>query len=328
LALRSLRGVYAIAADQSILFSPIGVTVVYGNNGAGKSGYSRVLRKACRARATGGLILGNVFADAAGANPTAEIVVQREGAAGPETLAWRQGSPAPSELATVAVFDSQCARAFSDAEGEVAFTPQGLDVLAKLATLRDTLRTRLELEINGVHASAASFAYLLGEPVAGRALATLSEADVAEIQRLAKELAEANPAARAADLHGKKARIDGLATRWERCEAALSGEKVVATIEHETAVVAAETAARLAAEAFAEEGGLLPGSGSNPWRALLRAARHYSTTLAYPDHHFPHVDGSRCVLCQQDFAAAAAERMRGFETFVTGRHYGAILRAA
>lgn len=335
LALRNLRGVNAIAADQSIPFSPIGVTVIYGNNGAGKSGYSRVLRKACRARATGGLILGDVFADAAGENPSAEILVQREGAAGPETLAWRQGSPAPAELATVAVFDSQCARAFTDAEGEVAYTPRGLDVLAKLATLCGTLRARLELEINGIQASAASFSDLLGEHAAGRslaafekrfhlpayrkelaALATLSEADVAEIKRLEEELAEANPSARAADLRGKKARIEGLATRWERCEAALSDDKALAAIGYGAAVVAAETAARLAVEAFAVDGGLLPGTGSDPWLALLSAARHYSTTLAYPEHRFPHVDGSQCVLCQQNLTAAAAERMRRFETFI------------
>ncbi|SPA23616.1 conserved hypothetical protein [Cupriavidus taiwanensis] len=335
LALRTLRGVNAIAADLSIPFSPIGVTVIYGNNGAGKSGYSRVLRKACRARATGGLILGDVFSDAAGENPSAEILVQREGAAGPETLAWQQGSPAPAELATVAVFDSQCARAFTDAEGEVAYTPRGLDVLAKLATLCGTLRARLELEINGIQASAASFADLLGEHAVGRslaafekrfhlpayrkelaALATLSEADVAEIKRLEEELAEANPSARAADLRGKKARIEGLATRWERCEAALSDDKALAAIGYGAAVVAAETAARLAAEAFAADGGLLPGTGSDPWLALLSAARHYSTTLAYPEHRFPHVDGSQCVLCQQNLTAAAAERMRRFETFI------------
>lgn len=335
LELRNLRGVNAIAAEQSILFSPIGVTVVYGHNGAGKSGYSRVLRKACRARATGGPILGDVFADAGAANPSAEILVQRQGIPDPETLIWRQGSPSPAELATIAVFDSQCARAFTDAEGEVAYTPRGLDVLAKLATLCGTLRNRLELEINGIHASTASFADLMGDHVAGRLLAdfekrahlsayrreltelaTLSEAEVAEIQRLATEVAEANPAARATDLRGKKARIDGLATRWERCEAALSDEMAAAAIEHGVAVVAAETAARLAAEAFAAEGGLLPGTGSAPWCELLSAARDYSTMLAYPEHHFPHVDGGRCVLCQQELAAAAAERMRRFETFV------------
>ncbi|WP_196788446.1 hypothetical protein [Burkholderia gladioli] len=227
------------------------------------------------------------------------------------------------------------ARAFTDAEGEVAYTPRGLDVLAKLAALCGTLRARLELEINGIQASATSFADLLGEHAAGRSLATfdkrshlpayrkelatlatLSDEDLAEILRLTVELAETNPAARAADLRGKKARIDGLAIRWERCETALSVEKAGAAIEFGAAVVAAETAVQLAAEAFAAEGGLLPGTGSDPWRALLSAAREFSTTLAYPGHHFPHVDGGRCVLCQQDLAAAAAERMRHFETFV------------
>ncbi|MDR5877812.1 AAA family ATPase [Caballeronia sp. LZ032] len=335
LALRNLRGVNTIAPDQSIPFSPTGLTVIYGNNGAGKSGYSRVLRKACRARATGGLILGDVFAAEAGASPSAEILVQKEGDAAPDALVWQQGSPAPTELATIAVFDSYCAHAFTDAEGEVAYTPRGLDVLAKLAALCGTLRARLELEINGIQASATSFADLLGEHAAGRALgtfdkrshlpayrkelttlATLSDEALAEIQRLTAELAETNPAARAADLRGKKARIDGLVIRWERCEAALSVEKVGAAIELGSAVVAAETAVQLAAEAFAAEGGLLPGTGSDPWRALLSAAKEFSTTLAYPGHHFPHVDGGRCVLCQQDLAAAAAERMRHFETFV------------
>lgn len=335
LALRSLNGVNAIAAGQAIPFSPIGMTIVYGNNGAGKSGYSRVLRKACRARATGGLILGNVFAGGVRANPTAEILVQRAGIVGPEALVWSQGSPAPAELATVAVFDSECARAFTDAEGEVSYTPRGLDVLAKLVTLCVTLRGRLDLEINGIQASSGSFADLLGDHTVGRllagfethyhqvayrkalaALATLSEADVAEIQRLTEELAEANPAARAADLRGKKARIEALASRWEQCEAALSDEKASAAIRHGAAAAAAETTAQLAAEAFTEEGGMLPGTGSDPWRALLSAAREYSTTLVYPEHHFPHVDGGRCVLCQQDIAVDAAERMLRFEIFV------------
>ncbi len=61
LSLRNLTGVNAIAPDQQIDFAPNGLTVIYGGNGAGKSGYSRVLRKACRARTTGGPILGNVF---------------------------------------------------------------------------------------------------------------------------------------------------------------------------------------------------------------------------------------------------------------------------
>ncbi|HEV2595029.1 MAG TPA: ATP-binding protein [Sphingomicrobium sp.] len=297
--LRNLRGVNAIATDQKIPFSQTGLTVIYGNNGAGKSGYSRVLRKACRARATGGAILGDVFAAGAAGNPSAEILIRRKGAAEPEALVWQQGSPAPTELATVAVFDSQCARAFTDAEGEVAYTPRGLDVLAQLAILCGKLRARLETEINGIHASTTSFADLLGEHVAGRALAafdkrfhvpqyrldltklaTLTDEESAEIVRLTAELAEANPTARATDLRNRKARIDGLATRWERCETALSDEKSKAAIDLGVALTTAEAAVRLAAEAFAAGGDLLPGTGSDPWRTLLSAAREFSTQAA------------------------------------------------
>ncbi|WP_186024214.1 AAA family ATPase [Burkholderia gladioli] len=335
--MRNLRGVNAIAEDQAIQFAAAGLTVVYGNNGAGKSGYSRVLRKACRARATGGTILGNVFQDRGLARDVAraEIVILRDGADQPETLVWRQGSPSPAELATVAVFDSHCARAFTDAEGEVAYTPRGLDVLAQLAALCGKLRARLEIEMNGIQASTTLFADLLGEHAAGRALATfdkrshlpkyreelaalgtLTDEELAEIERLTAELAEANPKARALELRNRKARIDGLVSRWEQCETALSDEKAKAAMEAGTALSVAETAVRLAAEAFAAEGDLLPGTGSEPWHALLTAARDFSTQEAYPDHVFPHADGGRCVLCQQDLSAAATDRMRRFEQFV------------
>ncbi len=42
--------VNAIAENQHLPFRASGMTVIYGDNGSGKSGYSRVLKRACRAR--------------------------------------------------------------------------------------------------------------------------------------------------------------------------------------------------------------------------------------------------------------------------------------
>lgn len=335
LSLLNVKGVNAIASDQRIDFAPNGLTVVYGGNGAGKSGYSRVLRKACRARATGGPILGNVFVGGARVVPSAEIEVRRAGSEQTEVLSWRQNEPAPSELATVAVFDSQCAKAFTDAEGDVAYTPRGLDVLAGLAALCVRLRAQLETEANAIKASSASFIDLLGEHAAGRllaqfdkkfavqayrqdlrTLATLSDAESGEIDQLAAHLAETNPAARAAEIRRLKTRVDALAVQWAQCEAALSDEKANAALKFGLASVEADAAAKLAAEAFAAQGEKLPGTGSEPWRHLLAAARDFSTQVAYPGHPFPHVDGAKCLLCQQDLDDAAAERLRKFELFV------------
>src|SRR6266699_6059932 len=52
------RGVNALAEDQTLKFVPK-LTVVYGDNAAGKTGYIRILKSACRARGPE-KILGNV----------------------------------------------------------------------------------------------------------------------------------------------------------------------------------------------------------------------------------------------------------------------------
>jgi hypothetical protein len=50
LSASSLRNVNALASDQIRRFEPAGMTVIYGDNGSGKSGYSRALKRACWAR--------------------------------------------------------------------------------------------------------------------------------------------------------------------------------------------------------------------------------------------------------------------------------------
>ena len=45
------NGVNALAPEQKVSFGPQ-LTIVYGENGAGKSGYTRVLKAACRSRAS------------------------------------------------------------------------------------------------------------------------------------------------------------------------------------------------------------------------------------------------------------------------------------
>src|SRR3546814_1386566 len=46
----SVQYVNALASDQRLTFHRIGLTIIYGDNGSGKSGYARILKKACRAR--------------------------------------------------------------------------------------------------------------------------------------------------------------------------------------------------------------------------------------------------------------------------------------
>ena len=57
--IRDIKHVNALASGQTVKFGGKGITVVYGDNGTGKSGYSRLLKRACRARHTE-VILPNI----------------------------------------------------------------------------------------------------------------------------------------------------------------------------------------------------------------------------------------------------------------------------
>ena len=49
-SLSDLVNINALAERQTLTFAPNGMTVIYGDNGSGKSGYVRVLKHACRTR--------------------------------------------------------------------------------------------------------------------------------------------------------------------------------------------------------------------------------------------------------------------------------------
>jgi len=98
-----LTEVNALAPDQALEFLPTGITVVYGDNAAGKSGYSRVLKRACRARDRAESVLPNVFSSHSGTRCSASFLLEVDGRE--ETLRWTDDSPSPEALSSIAVFD-------------------------------------------------------------------------------------------------------------------------------------------------------------------------------------------------------------------------------
>ncbi len=72
-AVHSVDHVNALATGERLTFGEVGLTIVYGDNGSGKSGYARILKQACRARVSkGDTVHDNVYAARPGI-PTAII---------------------------------------------------------------------------------------------------------------------------------------------------------------------------------------------------------------------------------------------------------------
>lgn len=332
LALRDLKNVNCIAAGQKLTFSPNGITIVYGENSSGKSGYTRVLKRACRARDVSETVHPNAF-DLNAAKNVPEAVFDIDLGGTPSSTVWKRDSASPDELSSIAVFDGRCARAYLDDEQDVAYLPYGLDIVENLAQrVLPELSQRLDAEIAAVTTDTTPFADLAGETCVGKlirflsantdpltvtSLATLSADETTRLADLDKTLAEQDPLAKAKLLRQSAQRIEGLLSRIDDAvvwvaDAAVEKLKVMDT-EAETATAAASAAA----VRFRAADELLPGTGEAAWKALFDAARRFAMEHAYPDEPFPKIDpDARCLLCQQPFAQDAAERMRRFEEFV------------
>ena len=330
-AIKDLVNVNALAEGQSLPISPTGLTVIYGENGAGKSGYSRVLKKACRARDQAEPILPDARKPPGKpAAPKAAFDVMVNGAAVP--MAWQGGQAAPAELSEIAIFDSHCARAYVDNQGDFAYAPYGLDILEGLVKVCGSVKTMAMRELTANRPNVEPFAVLsktttkVGTLLLGLsaktkvadvdALATLTDADLTRLETLNKTLAEADPKQKAQVLRLRSTRFTGLANRMDAAVALINDEKVQGLQGLVQKSNAAKQAAELASKEFKAKPGQLPGTGGDQWKELFEAARTYAAT-SHAGHAFPNLPfESQCPLCQNPLGDDGAERLIAFDAFI------------
>ncbi|MBR9817283.1 MAG: AAA family ATPase [Rhodospirillales bacterium] len=330
-ALHGLSNVNALAPGERLSFGKTGLTVIYGDNGAGKSGYARILKQLCRARSPkGDAILPNIYATSS-ARPSANVEFYIGGQK--RNASWTQGSATDAMLSAVSVFDSRTANVHVENTNDLAYTPLPLRILASLAQACLDVRAKLADEIKALHdqtpvaISTPScqpytevgklLAALSGKTKleAVEKLAGLSAEEDARLQTLITDLAS-DPTRTVRQLQRHQTRLKTAIDQFARL-AAVATE--VTRIRLHDFHVSLGTARRASAAAstnlFAQEP--LPEIGSDVWKVLWEAARDYSRESAYPEKTFPVVEAdAHCVLCQQPLSDEASKRLSSFEAFV------------
>ncbi|QBR03772.1 chromosome segregation protein SMC [Paraburkholderia pallida] len=322
-------GINAIKDGATLDFGTAGLFVIYGANGSGKSGYSRLIKQICGSRAKEEL-LGNVFSKER-PEPSARIHVTVGDAEKDGT--WKlSGGPVP-QLRHVHVFDSSVATLYFGTKNEATYEPSRMRFVSSLIKICDLVSGELtdrkskllsklpKLPDDLAGTSSAKFLTTMRAGLSSDAITTAcSYTKEMDLERISGEASLAEK-----DIPGRLKVIDREISALNIVKTMVQGWKDVLGNENLANLATARANAikkRKAASEDAEKvfaGSPLEGVGQDSWRELWEKAREFSVSHAYKHAEFPNIAGDvKCVLCQQPLADEAKIRLVQFEKFVRG----------
>lgn len=335
-----LEGVDRLADDQELKFALDGVTLVFGDNASGKSGYVRAARQLCHARVAGQL-RGNVFADSAGQKPIRVAFCYKKGPNGEvcrET--WSLGDPRPSVLSSITILDTENARVYVEGENEILFLPPEVNCLTRLGKLYTFVGAKFQNEADALtSANSGAFGALYSESsLAGGLVRRLTTSTPMNALPTEKQMRDAGRWEVNLDKELRQleieitqspqvlqAKCERLATSVETATTSLRG-----SLGHIDDTAAADLIQLISerrrtadvAAAFATEqirGLPISAIGSDPWKQLYQYARQFAAEAGVRAANEAFEIGDPCPLCQRPLDEESARRLAAFDAFIEGK---------
>ncbi|MDO5060275.1 MAG: AAA family ATPase [Actinomycetaceae bacterium] len=332
-----IEGVNALAPAEPLNFGDSNLTIVYGYNGSGKSGYIRLLKHICGSREKGKLY-GNVFKPS---SPLQKACVKFELNGEMRTHSW-SGTEVHEDLRSIEIFDTEFGRVFISKENEASYEPPELALFSSLIRVCDRVSARLNIMTENLPSKTPKMPLSFVDSEEYRWYQTLSAAttiqelnkncsygdsDEQEMTLLQQRLTEKSPAEKAQQLEKQKSNIEELVRLAYQYLEQLSDNNCQLFLDFKKKLAETKSVAELASSTLFSNS-TLEGIGTEVWKDLWEAARKYSISVAYKNHEYPYIsDGSRCVLCQQVLTREAKERFQDFEKFIKGELQNAISKA-
>ncbi|PMG18871.1 AAA family ATPase [Vibrio splendidus] len=329
-SLGNVKNVSSLIEDVTLNFPIEGLTAVYGDNGAGKSSYAKILKSACLTRGDVPVITTNAFNPSA-VPSQATLGLSVGGAAIVENIWTNGGEPSP-ELKSIRIFDSHSASNYISKTDSVEYKPAEIKLLNELSGACLFVKDELTREIVPF-----STAYKIPDlnPLSKvstfcNSLATATEAtlhaqcgdegELPEIDRLKKEVAELSgktPAQvkvfYATKLKHREPLLDFLNNLCSKL-----GDVNVAKIgvlydDKSTKLKVAEQVRQSTLNGLPIE-----GIGNDAWKEMWNHAQNFIIGDG-DDKTFPPVENEYCPTCLQSIGRQAAERMARFNDYITNQ---------
>ena len=321
--LEAIEGVNALAPGQSISFNA-GLTILFGENGAGKTGYARVLKQLAAVR-TAEPILPNVHDATASKEDLKASVTYRIGTDAATTMKWR-GESGLAPFTRLSIFDSPSLLLHVDEHLTYVYTPSDLALFPLVDTAIGALKDRLDgdcatkLSRGNPYLSFFTRGTRIYQLVETLGAAT----DLSEIEGLADNGADADARLVTARANVEALRSTLIATQITTAKSRrdlYAGLAIVSQVygslnaaAYNEAVASANQAAAdvltLRRDLFAAAG--LTGEGDEVWQAFVLGGE------AYIDHRGEHgypSDADACIYCRQPLDEAALALVRRYREF-------------
>jgi len=331
----NVENINALTGKNFLEFNPQGLTVIYGDNGSGKSSYVSILKHICNTRGQKPPINDNLYdPDCRGKDKKAEVEYTFDGN-NFQSVELKNNDVSDSTLKNVDVFDSFSANHYIAGEDEIAFIPQGLSIVEKFATCLKQIESNLDNEIQTLNLSKFNFATLqidentnaktflskLNSETTLNELRGQSQYSVVKADRIIKlkeiifKLKATDPKSKLKNNEEKINRFNILKSKFETLESSLVGESLEYNQQiFNNYIINAETLKATSDKAFSD----LPIKeiGNDSWKQLWESARKFYNE-SVRNESFPNTDeSSTCPLCLQELNVDAKQRFVNFEEFV------------
>lgn len=326
--LKNPINICALHSQGNLKFSNSGLNVVYGNNGSGKSSYSRILNKLCWSRNPSVELKKNVF------NPISnqqQVELKIEYNNNNIDFTWTENSPSHPHLNSIFIFDNGCSDVYINRENPTEYKPIGIDVLEKLVSIVGELSQSLSLEVLPFNSQKPNLDNTLLSSISAQWFTNIENLGRTEIdtyiqfrqvdadrkQELILLTTSQNPQQNIEVLNGKKNRLLNYIQQLSTIENLFNEENITEIKGNRTTFESINQAYQISVNGL-NELNTIDGFGNNPWRTLWDSAKNFAHSSNMTDgQNFPSSESlEKCVLCQQDLDETAGQRLVAFNQFV------------
>ncbi|MDD5792737.1 MAG: hypothetical protein PUD22_09165 [Erysipelotrichaceae bacterium] len=330
----SIEGVNAISSDKPLKFNERGITVIYGLNGAGKSGYIRVFKMVSGAKYREE-IKSNIYSNKKPA-PKATISIVKDDGSKEQFVCDLRNAAEHDILRTMDIFDTKISNAYVNEAKEATYEPWIFFLFSELA--RIAIRIREELESRKRHYSLVEYNFQ-EKYKSTKAYTTVSnityksdlrsfptewtEEQESQLQELKKRNQIDLVKARLKQLEQQEKNLEFMIQYFVDIKSYFGNENWEQICKLQTEWKKSQEVKKASELVFSENANSLDASSVqiDSWKKLWQYAHKYSEDILEKNgaKQFAHI-GSKCPLCGQIIQDEyVSHRMESIDSYVNGK---------